>query len=140
MFDGNLGRLIDRIAGEFGLSLAIMWGNVGNYVGYLNEQYQGASRTTPELKQHLEALHTSRGFEAPPLRSTYQTVRLHALTPPESVRVRSTCCLWYQFPGNRPCLTCPRLDSQERARLWIKHRRNPPAKNKGTRLPHCYRV
>ncbi|MFC4766607.1 siderophore-iron reductase FhuF [Effusibacillus consociatus] len=125
VFDDNLGQLIYRIASEFGLSPMIMWGNVGNYIGYVHEQFSKDPSQGDFTKEIFDRLLKGSGFNAPPFCSTYQTVLLEEAEPAQWVRVRSTCCLWYQFPGNqnKPCSTCPRLSGKERTKLLAKSKK-----------------
>lgn len=117
LFDDNLGRLIYKIAEAIGLSPMIMWGNAGNYIGYLYEQFVKDTSQGLASRQDLDALLNSSGSNTPRFSSTYQTIWLEEATPPQSVRVRNTCCLRYQFPGCQSCLTCPRLSREERVEM-----------------------
>ncbi len=117
VFDQTLGPLIYRIAAEFNLSPKVMWGNVGNFVGYLygelceHPTYQQAAIVDREY------VFNSVGFTAPKLGDTFQEVWLEEISPARKVRVRNSCCLWNQFPGNRSCTTCPLVCNAERAEL-----------------------
>ncbi|WP_157729611.1 IucA/IucC family C-terminal-domain containing protein [Tumebacillus algifaecis] len=117
LFDRTLGPLIYQIASEFKLSPKVMWGNVGNFVGYLYGElcdhpvYQQAAQADKEVLFH------SVGFTAPPLSQTFHEVWLEEITPARKIRVRNSCCLWNQFPGNKSCTTCPLVCNAERAEL-----------------------
>ncbi|PWK14900.1 IucA/IucC family C-terminal-domain containing protein [Tumebacillus permanentifrigoris] len=115
MFDENIGRLSMQIATEIGLSLRVMWGNIGNYACYLCDELC----KTPDLKQHAirdrDALLNCTGFESSqPLSCACDSIYLEEANPPRWLRVRSTCCLAYKFAGHTPCYTCPRLSREER--------------------------
>jgi ferric iron reductase protein FhuF len=115
VFDDNLGRMIYLLASNFHISPLILWGNIGNYVGYVKDQYnKGHIPNRPMAEETIEALLNGVDFEGPPLNTTYEMVELEELGC-EKVRVRNSCCLWYVFPGNKPCTTCPRLSDSERA-------------------------
>lgn len=117
VFDNTLGPLIYLIASEFKLSPKVMWGNVGNFVGYL----YGELCEHPVYKQGASAdkelVFNSVGFTAPPLSETFQEVWFEEITPARKIRVRTSCCLWNQFPGNKSCTTCPLVCNAERAEL-----------------------
>ncbi|MGB8953897.1 MAG: ferric iron reductase, partial [Tumebacillaceae bacterium] len=118
VFDNNLGPLIYRLASEFGLSPRIMWGNVGNFCGFLYDEELGKREVYREASaKDQEALLLSTGFDAPPLVNTYRNVWLAEAEPAQWIRVRSSCCMWYKFPDKRPCYTCPIVCSSERAEL-----------------------
>jgi ferric iron reductase protein FhuF len=117
-FDNNLGPLIYRIAAEFDLSPRIMWGNVGNYCGFLyGEKLESPLAGCQGFGEDRSALLNSVGFDAPKLHHTFREVWLAEAEPAQWIRVRSSCCLWYQFPGNKRCYTCPNLCDNERAEL-----------------------
>ncbi|HEU4965679.1 MAG TPA: ferric iron reductase [Bacilli bacterium] len=121
-FNNNLGPLIYKLASEFKLAPRVMWGNIGNYVGYLYDLLRSKEAFYAQAAQDRDSLLHSVGFDGPPLGKTFTEVWLPELDPPQWVRVRSSCCMWYKFPGNKPCYTCPLLCNEERAEVLSSHK------------------
>ncbi|MBL0385724.1 hypothetical protein JJB07_03585 [Tumebacillus sp. ITR2] len=123
LFDDNLGRLSLQIATEIGLSLRVMWGNLGNYSCWLYEEVLTQEQTLQDRAlRDFEALMACPGMtKTPPLSCACNKVFLEEAEPPQWVRVRQTCCLAYKFADRPPCYTCPRLSSAERAKMIPKH-------------------
>ncbi|KEO81881.1 IucA/IucC family C-terminal-domain containing protein [Tumebacillus flagellatus] len=122
LFDDNLGRLSMRIASEIGVSLRVLWGNIGNYGCWL---YEDVLLQDPDLqdraRRDFEALMACPGMDkTPPLACSCQKVFVEDAEPPRWARVRQTCCLAYKFEGRTPCYTCPRLSMAQRAELLPK--------------------
>ncbi|MBN2910548.1 hypothetical protein JQC72_13660 [Polycladomyces sp. WAk] len=105
--DRNLKELIDRISSEIGVSPLILWENAGSYVRFLHQKI-GNDRELRFPSQRVFCVLFDRiGMYAPALASVYRGCLTEE--PDAAECVRTTCCLWYQFPGNSPCPTCPRL-------------------------------
>lgn len=121
VFDHNIGPLIYSLAMEIGLSPRVMWGNVGNFVGYLYSHLGEQPDHRENAVLDKAALLDSVGFDAPPLGQTYQEVWLEEAQPAQWIRVRSTCCMWNKFPGNKSCYTCPLICNKERAELLTSY-------------------
>ncbi|TCP55753.1 ferric iron reductase protein FhuF [Tumebacillus sp. BK434] len=117
VFDNTLGPLIYQIASEFNLSPKVMWGNVGNFVGYLYGELCEHAIYKHGAAADKELVFNSVGFTAPPLAETFREEWFEEITPARKIRVRNSCCLWNQFPGNKSCTTCPLVCSAERAEL-----------------------
>jgi len=117
LFDNNLGLLAMRIATEIGLSLRVMWGNIGNYSCYLYEQLVETKGVQERALRDSDSLMTCAGIGTTPLSCSCERVFLEEARPPQWVRVRSTCCLKYKLDGGC-CSTCPRLSREERVAVW----------------------
>lgn len=117
LFDNHLGPLAMRIATEVGLSLRVMWGNIGNYCCYAYDAFCEDEMVKEQAVRDRDSLMTCSGIGGTPLSCSCDRVYLEELAPPMWVRVRSTCCLRYKLDADC-CATCPRLSHQERLEIW----------------------
>ncbi len=115
LFSQNQFRLMEKISTTFGLSPKVMWGNIGDYCGYLYDLLSKQPSHYPQVKEDSEAIH-SLVYAGVPLKRTYRTVKLEEIEPNHQARVRSSCCLWYQFSGDckEACSTCPLITRSQR--------------------------
>lgn len=120
MFEHNMFQLIYHITSTVGLSPKVMWGNIGNFCAWLyDEELIGRPHMRAFALSDRHAVMNSIGYGAA-LSNTYDMVALPEVGEDTCVRVRHTCCLWNQMPGQEKssCVTCPRLTREERvARL-----------------------
>ncbi|WP_139491241.1 IucA/IucC family C-terminal-domain containing protein [Brevibacillus dissolubilis] len=122
VFHNNLWMMMTKITKLFGLSPKVMWGNIGNYCGFLYEKLDQEPAYQSHANRDRHIIHRELSYDGQSLESTYQVVTFKEVAPTACSRVRSTCCLWYQFPDGGPCITCPRLSKLERVeQLQLQH-------------------
>jgi|GEM_PF-5000189 len=122
LFSQNQFPLMEHISQTFGLSPKVMWGNIGNYTGYLYDLLDKQSHIRSVADEDRKALH-GLVFADQPLSKTYRMVKLEQDELDHHTRVRTSCCLWYQLAGScdKACVTCPLISQSQRvAKLFNK--------------------
>lgn len=114
LFVETLAPLSLRVAEVTGLSLRILWGNIGNYIAYFFDQLRNDSLLAEQALRDEAALMTEVGYDICPIEKTSELHFIEEASPPQWVRIRSTCCLWCHLASGEYCKTCPRLTREQR--------------------------
>jgi ferric iron reductase protein FhuF len=114
LFVETLAPLSLRVAEVTGLSLRILWGNIGNYIAYFFDQLRKDDVLAEPAARDEAALMSDVGYDICPIEKTSQLYFIEEATPPQWVRIRSTCCLWCHLSTGSYCVTCPRLTREQR--------------------------
>jgi len=115
IFAGNLSRVWHSISRATEISPAVLWENTAIYVYWLYEKRIGEeANDSQKLRIHedfqylLTAPAALFGQSENPL-SKYYSSKCKVSTSDQPVRVRQTCCYYYQTTTNQTyCSTCPR--------------------------------
>jgi ferric iron reductase protein FhuF len=96
-----------------GVPLAILWENFALYVYWLYETklvgLEGEERKRVETDYHYLLNETPASLYAEKIQplARFHSPKCWPAHAPEPVRIRKTCCLYYQV-GDKTCKTCPR--------------------------------
>jgi ferric iron reductase protein FhuF len=115
LFAENIDRLIKKISKDVKISKLILWENIAIYLFWLYETVlsnpkfdQIRERITDDFHHILmENGQTFGGYSQNPLSRFYKPKCYHPVLE-ESIRIRTTCCLYYRTTKNGSrCKTCP---------------------------------
>ncbi len=116
IFAGNLFKVWQAVSQATKIPIAILWENTAIYVYWLYEKRIGdenneslRSRIEADFQFLLEAPASLFGLSENPL-SRYNTAKCMVTSSEHPVRIRQTCCYYYQVSMNQAyCTSCPRV-------------------------------
>lgn len=127
LFADTLQSVFDLVQAVTDLPARMGWVHVGNLVAYVFDRLEESELATPNTQADrsrlLVADQAAWGAASNPLKQTVHAVELPPGAALSTYQVRSVCCLKTEIPGKDPCVSCPRIDGDRRARLLAERRR-----------------
>jgi ferric iron reductase protein FhuF len=118
LFAGNIDRFIKKISTDVKISKFILWENIAIYVFWLYETVLSHPKFDQIRERISDDFHNIvliengqvfGGYNKNPLTRYYKPKSFHPDLN-ENIRIRTTCCLYYQTTEDRSrCKTCPNV-------------------------------
>jgi ferric iron reductase protein FhuF len=117
IFAGNIAKVWRSISKAGNIPMAILWENTAIYVYWLYEKRIGEGASDKQISRIHEDFHyllnrapaSLFGEKENPL-SRYSSPPSMATSSDQEVRIRKTCCYYYQIAPNQGyCSTCPKI-------------------------------
>ncbi|KIL37851.1 hypothetical protein SD70_30240 [Gordoniibacillus kamchatkensis] len=112
--NGHVRLLLESVSFRSGLPMPVAWENVFIYLhhGYTEWARQAE---TPEERARIEGDYARLTARGSPFHLASGGSFDDPLHPGRELRIRRTCCLKYQLPGDgKPCYSCPMIGLDER--------------------------